>query len=96
MRDPVVLKEHVDDVQPDSYAVQHISHLIHNYFSGDFRYDTQFLYEYTDGCSAQYKLRHCMGSPILVCQKEFWIQNQGNYFKTSYDKGEQDAAGAQF
>ena len=45
--------------------------LSNNYISRDVRYDTQFFHEYTDGCSAQYKLRHWMGSHILLSQKDF-------------------------
>ena len=53
-----------------------------------------FLHEFTDGCSAQYKFRHCMGSHVLMSKKDVGYCMQRNYFETSHTKGEQDAAGA--
>mgnify|MGYP001798294183 CR=1 FL=1 len=49
--------------------------------------------EFTDGCAAQYKSRHCCGD--LSCSlATLGYTVQRNYFATSHAKGEQDAAGS--
>ena len=51
------------------------------------------MHEFTDGCAAQYKSRHCVGD--LSCSlADFGFIIQRNYFETSHAKGEQDAAGS--
>ena len=51
------------------------------------------LHEFTDGCAAQYKSRHCVGD--LSCSlTDFGYHTQRSYFETSHAKGEQDAAGS--
>ena len=84
----------MDDLLHDSYAVQHIRTLIHNYLTNKIKYLVKFLCEFTDGCSAQYKSKHCMGSHVLLSNKDFGYFTKRNYFETSHAKGEQDAAGA--
>ena len=84
----------MDDLLHDSYAVQHIRTLIHNYLTNKIKYLVKFLHEFTDGCSAQYKSKHCMGSHVLLSNKDFGYFTKRNYFETSHAKGEQDAAGA--
>ena len=96
---PVIIKEHVftilDDLSHDGYAVQHIRNLIHNFLIDEVHYQVDLLHEFTmDGCSAQYKSRHCMGSHVLLSNKDFGVVTQRNYFETLHTKGEQDAAGA--
>ncbi|WAR14301.1 LOW QUALITY PROTEIN: hypothetical protein MAR_004406 [Mya arenaria] len=60
----------------------------------------QYLYntvdttdEFTDGCQAQYKSRHCMGDVGYSCGDFRYRQVIRNYFETSHAKGHQDAAG---
>ena len=68
--------------------------MIHNYLVNTVRCTVKRLHEFTDGCSAQYKSRHCMGSHVLLTSNDFSYPARRNYFKTSHAKGEQDAAGA--
>jgi len=49
--------------------------------------------EFTGGCAAQYKLRHCIGD-LSCCLLDYVFQIQRSYFETSHAKGERDAAGA--
>jgi hypothetical protein len=51
------------------------------------------MHEWTDGCSAQYKSRHCMGD-IAQSSSDFGYVTIRNYFETSHAKGPQDGAGA--
>ena len=51
------------------------------------------MHEFTDGCAAQYKSRHCIGD-LSCCVADFGFPIQRNYFETSHAKGEQDAAGS--
>ena len=51
------------------------------------------LHEWTDGCSAQYKSRHCMGD-VAHSTSDFGYITIRNFFETSHAKGPQDAAGA--
>ncbi|VDI72529.1 Hypothetical predicted protein [Mytilus galloprovincialis] len=51
------------------------------------------MHEFTDGCAAQYKSRHCFGDISQTC-KDFGYSNfTRNYFETAHAKGPQDAAG---
>ena len=93
---PVIVKENIftilDDLLQDSYAVQHVGTLIHSCLNDKAKCPTDLLHEFTDGCSVQYKSRHCMGSHVLIPQKDFGHHTLRNYFQCSYAKGEQDAA----
>ena len=51
------------------------------------------MHEWTDGCSAQYKSRHCMGD-VSFSETHFSFPTIRNYFETSHAKGPQDSAGA--
>ena len=91
--DPHIVKEHIfvisDDPVQDYDSVHKMQELIHNYLSTDI----QMMHEFTDGCAAQYKSRHCIGD--LSCSlADFGFPVQRNYFETSHAKGEQDAAGS--
>ncbi|CAG2242717.1 unnamed protein product [Mytilus edulis] len=51
------------------------------------------MHEFTDGCAAQYKSRHCFGD-ISQTSDDFGYQHfTRNFFETSHAKGPQDAAG---
>ena len=56
-------------------------------------YDVKILHEWTDGCSTQYKSRHCMGD-VAQSAADFGYLVIPNYFETSHAKGPQDGAGA--
>ena len=51
------------------------------------------MHKFTDGCTAQYKSRHCVGD-LSSYLADFGFIIQRNYFETSHAKGEQDAAGS--
>ena len=50
----------------------------------DIKYDVEVMHEWTDGCSAQYKSRHCTG--------DVSFSNSDFGYRTT--KGPQDDAGA--
>ena len=56
-------------------------------------YDIAILHEWTDGCSTQYKSRHCMGD-VAHSSADYGYVTIRNYFETSHAKGPQDGAGA--
>ena len=78
-----------DDMAHESYSVQHVRHIIHNYLVNTVGCTVKRLHEFTDGCSAQYKSRHRMGSHVLLPSNDFGYPAQCNYFETSHAKGEQ-------
>ncbi|XP_022801267.1 uncharacterized protein LOC111338965 [Stylophora pistillata] len=95
--DPHLVKEHIfvisDDPVQDYDSVHTMQEFIQNYLTNDLGYNTQMMHEFTDGCAAQYKSRHCIGD--LSCSlADFGFPIQRNYFETSHAKGEQDAAGS--
>ena len=83
---PKIIKEYIfvisDDMAHDSYSVRHARH-IHNYLVNTVGCTVKRLHEFTDGCSAQYKSRHCMGSHVLLSSSDFGYPAQRNYFETS-------------
>lgn len=94
--EPHLIKEHPfvlsDDPIQDQDSVHKVQELIHNYLINDVYYNVLKMHEFTDGCAAQYKSRHCIGD--LSCSlADFGFHIQRNYFETSHAKGEQDAAG---
>ena len=95
--EPHLIKEHVfvisDDSIQDQDSVHKVQELIYNYLINDVHYNVIKMHEFTDGCAAQYKSRHCIGD--LSCSlADFGFHIQRNYFETSHAKGEQDAAGS--
>ena len=65
----------------------------HLSLSTEIRYPVKTMDEWTDGCSAQYKSRHCMGDTSYSVA-DFSFPTIRNYFETSHAKGPQDGAGA--
>ena len=91
------MKEHIfvisDDPIQDHDSVHKVQGLIHGYPQNDLGYQVEKLHEFTDGCAAQYKSRHCVGN--LSCSlMDFGYHTQRSYFETSHAKGEQDTAGS--
>lgn len=95
--DPHTIKEHIfvisDDPGQDHDSVHRVQELINSYLTRDVKYNILKMHEFTDGCSAQYKSRHCLGD--LSCSlADYGYLIQRNFFETSHAKGEQDAAGS--
>lgn len=82
-----------DDPGQDHDSIYHIQELINKYLTEDLGYKVIKLHEFTDGCAAQYKSRHCLGH--LSCSlADFGYLIQCDFFETSHTKGEWDAAGS--
>ena len=95
--EPIIIKEHIfvisDDPVQDYDSVHHAQLLVGKYLTDDLQLNITKLHEFTDGCAAQYKSRHCIGD--LSCSlADFGFTIQRNFFETSHAKGEQDAAGS--
>ncbi|KXJ20237.1 hypothetical protein AC249_AIPGENE16598 [Exaiptasia diaphana] len=80
------------DVTHDSHDVHHNRELLAGYLK-EIGYKVNVLHEWTDGCSAQYKSRHCMGD-VSCSYTDFGFITIRNYFETSHAKGPQDGAGS--
>lgn len=91
-----IVTEHLYVISPDlghdSHSVQHNRELIIKYLK-DIGCRVDVMHEWTDGCSTQYKSRHCMGD-ICKSKLNFGISTIRNCFETSHAKGPQDGAGA--
>ena len=94
--DPRIVTEHLFTISPDlrhdHHSVQGCRTNVVNYLK-DIGYKVQVMHEWTDGCSAQYKSRHCMGD-VNFSLVDFGFPTVRNYFETSHAKGPQDGAGA--
>lgn len=95
--EPIIIKEHIfvisDDPVQDYDSVHHAQLLVGKYLTDDLKLNVTKLHEFTDGCAAQYKSRHCIGD--LSCSlADFGFTIQRNFFETSHAKGKQDAAGS--
>jgi hypothetical protein len=51
------------------------------------------MHEFTDGCSAQYKSRNCIGDVSRIQEELGYSKIIRNLYETSHAKGPQDAAG---
>ena len=94
--DPVIVTEHLyvisPDVKHDSHSVHKCRELVAGYLK-EIGYEVEVMHEWTDGCSAQYKSRHCMGD-VSKSVRDFGFLTIRNFFETSHAKGPQDGAGA--
>jgi len=97
LNDNNIIKEYIfcifEENTHDRDSVHHVRKTIINYLKHDLEYQIDFINEFSDGCSAQYKSRFCMND-IKNSYEDFGIHCQRNYFETSHGKGEQDAAGS--
>lgn len=95
--DPQIIKEHLfvisDDEVQDYHSVHKAQELVKGYLEDQLKITINKLHEFTDGCAAQYKSRHCIGD-LSCCLADYGFNVQRSYFETSHAKGEQDAAGA--
>ena len=97
VEEPILIKEHIfvisDDPGPDYDSVHHAQMLIGKYLKDGLKLQITKLHEFTDGCAAQYKSRHCIGD--LSCSlADLGFTIQRKFFETSHEKGEQDAGGS--
>lgn len=92
---PIIIKEYIICISDD---VTHDHHFVHKARSHIAEYlknigaNITVMHEFTDGCAAQYKSRHCMGD-ISNSEADYGFKTIRNFFETSHAKGEQDAAG---
>ena len=96
IEDPVIITEHIFVISPDTKHDHHSVHQVRKLVAGylkEIKYDVEVMHEWTDGCSAQYKSRHCMGD-VSFSNADFGYRTIRNYFETSHAKGPQDGAGA--
>ena len=95
--DPQIIKEHLfvisDDEVQDYHSVHKAQELVKGYLEDQLKIKINKLHEFTDGCAAQYKSRHCIGD-LSCCLADYGFNVQRSYFETSHAKVEQDAAGA--
>lgn len=93
---PEIITEHFfvvsPDLQHDNYFTSHVQKQIRDYLDS-ISYPVTIMHEFTDGCSAQYKSRHCLGDLSRTVSELGYERIQRNYFETSHAKGPQDAAG---
>jgi hypothetical protein len=80
------------DQTHDHHFVHHCQSLISDYLKS-IGCEVEVMHEFTDGCTSQYKSRHCMGNASLACSDFGYNTFVRNYFETSHAKGPQDAAG---
>ena len=80
------------DLKHDHHSVHHCRTLVAQYLKS-IDYKVKVMHEWTDGCSAQYESRHCMGD-VSFSETDFGFPTIRNYFETSHAKGPQDGAGA--
>ena len=94
--DPRIVTEHLyvisPDLRHDHHSVQGCRNNVVSYLK-EIGCHVEFMHEWTDGCSAQYKSRHCMGD-VSFSVNDFGFPTLRNYFETSHAKGPQDGAGA--
>ena len=84
-----IVTEHLFAISPDlkhdHNSVQHCRILVAHYLQS-INYNIKFLHEWRDGCSAQYKSRHCMGD-VSYSVADLGYPTIQNYFETSHAKG---------
>lgn len=94
--EPNVVTEHLFVISPDLKHNHHSVHEVRSLVAGHLQsinHPVKVLHEFTDGCSAQYKSRHCMGD-VTHSDVDFGFTTIRNFFETSHAKGPQDGAGA--
>ncbi|CAC5407804.1 unnamed protein product [Mytilus coruscus] len=93
---PEIITKQFFVLSPDLVHDQYFVHQVRNYiveYLQSIPYSVETMHEFTDGCAAQYKSRHCFGD-ISQTSDDFGYQHfTRNFFETSHAKGPQDAAG---
>ena len=75
-----------DDQKHDHNFVHAVQGKVRDYLT-DIGYDARVMHEWTDGCSSQYKSRHCIGDIAYAQQDHGYVQLTRNFFETSHAKG---------
>jgi hypothetical protein len=87
---PEIITEHFfvisNDQRHDQYFVHEVRKSISEYLSS-ISYPVETMHEFTDGCAAQYKSRHCFGDIGNSCQDFGFKHFTRNYFETAHAKG---------
>ena len=81
------------DDETHDYHFTHAAQQLINEYLKSISYNVKVMHEFTDGCSTQYKSRHCMGDFSFGCRDFGYKEAIRNYFEPSHAKGPQDAAG---
>ena len=93
---PEIIAEHFfvisPDLQHDHNFTKCVQQQIKQYLDS-ISYDVNVMHEFTDGCSSQYKSRHCLGDLSFATTEYGYKVFHRNFFETSHAKGPQDAAG---
>ncbi|CAC5416205.1 unnamed protein product [Mytilus coruscus] len=94
--EPNIITEQFFVISPDQKHDHHYTHCVQNLVSEylkSINCEISVMHEFTDGCSSQYKSRHCMGDVSYSCSDFGYAKILRNYFETSHARGPQDAAG---
>ncbi|CAC5393263.1 unnamed protein product [Mytilus coruscus] len=94
--EPNIVTEQFFVISPDQKHDHHYTHCVQNLVSEylkSINCEISVMHEFTDGCSSQYKSRHCMGDVSYSCSDFGYAKILRNYFETSHARGPQDAAG---
>ncbi|CAC5378511.1 unnamed protein product [Mytilus coruscus] len=94
--EPNIVTEQFFVISPDQKHDHHYTHCVQNLVSEylkSINCEISVMHEFTDGCSSQYKSRHCMGDVSYSCSDFGYAKILPNYFETSHARGPQDAAG---
>lgn len=87
---PEIITEQFFVISPDLVHDQYFVHQVRNYIAEylqSISYSVNEIHEFTDGCAAQYKSRHCFGD-ISTAFDDFSSQHfTRNFFETSHAKG---------
>ncbi|CAG2205789.1 unnamed protein product [Mytilus edulis] len=94
--EPNIVTEQFFVISPDQKHDHHYTHCVQNLVSEylkSINCEISVMHEFTDGCSSQYKSRHCMGDVSYSCSDFGYAKILRNYVETSHERGPQDAAG---
>ena len=80
------------DLTHDHHFVHAVQQLIVDYLKS-INCPVETMIEFTDGCSQQYKSRHCLGDLSYSCKELRYNNLTRNFFETAHARGSQDAAG---
>ncbi|CAG2208510.1 unnamed protein product [Mytilus edulis] len=94
--DPYIVTENFfvisEDEKHDQYFTFQVQKYISEYLSS-ISCHVHTMHEFCDGCSCQYKSRHCLGHLRKTLDELGYVNFIRNFFETSHAKGPQDAAG---
>lgn len=89
---PIIVTEHFYIISPDlthdQYFVHEARQQVSDYLKS-ISCPVQTMHEFTDGCAAQYKSRHCFGDISDSCKDYGYSTFTRNFFETSHSKGKQ-------